>query len=620
MVGDPHFTEKNISDSEELTTRLLRVIKKTQPDFVVLLGDLLDHHERIHSAALNTATKLITSVAKHVPVYLIIGNHDYCLAKNTPVLMWDGTTKMSQDITVNDKVIGDDGTCKTIKKLFSGNTKMYQVSQTKGVDYTVTGNHILSLKCGQNKFWNAAKSRWTVKWLSNNLQLKSRFFTTELDADKFLDTIKNKNVLDISVKDYLLLPKNVQDLLYGYKATMVYWPTQLVGLDPYILGCQLNSGSTKYIPREYIVNDEQTRLQLLAGFIDTDGTVLDDTIVISPGPHLCTTLVYLCRSLGFSVYRENATTIHISGNVDKIPMRTKCIPTINKSTDMLTNISVSEQDIQPYYGWELSEGHHFLLEDFTVTHNCNNQQFLTSNHGFNSFKGIHNVTICDRVIAETINGHKFIFCPYVPPGRFTEALDTLFETYQRWDDATCIFAHQEFYGCKFNPIMKSTDGDHWDLDNPLVVSGHIHNKQWLQPNIYYTGSSMQHAFGETANKTIAMLEWKPKFKFVEIDLELRKKVIVYLDIEKVQSFVPKGGRTQTKLVLRGNPAQIKVFKKSACCKKLQQLCKISFTCTDQQNIQESAQPDKRHVLDVLSELIKTDDKNVHEAFDELVKK
>ena len=127
-----------------------------------------------------------------------------------------------------------------------------------------------------------------------------------------------------------------------------------------------------------------------------------------------------------------------------------------------------------------------------------NQQFLTENHWLSGMKEWKNTVIVDKVISETINGEKFVFTPYVPPGRFEEALNTLDGD---WKDASCIFAHQEFYGCKMGAIV-SVEGDNWSIENPHVVSGHIHSRQIPQENIYYTGSAMQHAFGESEKNII----------------------------------------------------------------------------------------------------------------------
>ena len=107
-----------------------------------------------------------------------------------------------------------------------------------------------------------------------------------------------------------------------------------------------------------------------------------------------------------------------------------------------------------------------------------NQQFLTKNHWMNALKEWCNTIIVDKVISETINGQKFVFIPYVSPGRFQEALETFPE---KWTDATCIFAHQEFFGCKMGAII-SVEGDKWPLDYPMVISGHIHSRQMPQKN------------------------------------------------------------------------------------------------------------------------------------------
>ena len=102
-----------------------------------------------------------------------------------------------------------------------------------------------------------------------------------------------------------------------------------------------------------------------------------------------------------------------------------------------------------------------------------NQQFMTDNHWLNGLKEWNNVVVVDKIISDVIGHKKFIFCPYVYVGRFEEALNLLDTD---WKDSQCIFAHQEFYGCKMG-AFNSIDGDKWDLENPQVISGHIHLNQ-----------------------------------------------------------------------------------------------------------------------------------------------
>lgn len=251
---------------------------------------------------------------------------------------------------------------------------------------------------------------------------------------------------------------------------------------------------------------------------------------------------------------------------------------------------------------------------------CNNSQFLTSRHPFNSFKNIDNVTVCDCVVSCTIGREKYIFTPYVPPERLEEALDTLSDVGQKWTDARCIFAHQEFFGCRFNPVMTSTEGDIWPEDFPLVISGHIHDSQRLQSNIYYTGSSMQHAFGESHDKTIAYVTFKEKdFSIKKIDLELRKKKIRYMNVENADQFALEPN-TLVKLVLKGRPEQFKVFRRGQIFKKLQeQGISVSFSPhPTQQEVEECKKPEKKAVLDILKVMIEKEDEYVHRAYSELV--
>ena len=194
-----------------------------------------------------------------------------------------------------------------------------------------------------------------------------------------------------------------------------------------------------------------------------------------------------------------------------------------------------------------------------------NQQFLTKNHWMNGIKEWNNTVVVDLVVSETIRGEKFIFVPYVPPGRFKEALDT-FDG--EWQDASCIFAHQEFAGCKMGAIV-SVEGDKWPLTDPAVVSGHIHSKQSPQPNVYYSGSAMQHAFGESEKNIIACLTFEEgEYVNDEVDLGLPRKKIVYMDVEDIENYLPKETQDKIKVTLTGSYEQFKAVKKTKKYKNL----------------------------------------------------
>ncbi len=54
----------------------------------------------------------------------------------------------------------------------------------------------------------------------------------------------------------------------------------------------------------------------------------------------------------------------------------------------------------------------------------NNSDFLSDRHPFTSMEPWYRTQVVDRVRTWSMKGHLLIFVPYVPPGRFIEALDS----------------------------------------------------------------------------------------------------------------------------------------------------------------------------------------------------
>ena len=622
-IGDPHFQVSNILEVDLFIDKIEKLVKDEKPDLCVILGDLLHTHERLHTTALNKAYEFVEKMRNLTLTYVLVGNHDMCLGKDIPVLMWDGTIKLSQDVKINDELIGDDGKKCKVVSICSGKNELYKIDQLRGDSYVVTKNHLLTFKCGFHKsmFWNNVKKCWTVKWIDeNDMTLKSKFFSlnrcknkdeAELEAKYFKDSIPDISSIDISIEKYLTIPKNVRDRLYCYRTDGVYWPSKDVSLDPYILGMWLGDGckrgsdidlinkynliNNKHISSEYLCNDENTRLQLLAGFIDAVGTVTRDRRLIrisqsANNIHLIDEFAKLSRSLGFSTHIETdffnsegsiTRSMSISGNIEKIPIileHKKCLPNGidtkgRKCADKLkSGIKVTYIGIGDYYGFEIdNKSKRFLLGDFTVTHNCNNQIYLTDDHWMNGMKEWENVVVVDKVKHLKMDKYNFVFCPYVYPGRFEEALNT--GEYD-WKEVDIIFAHQEFAGCKMGAII-SVEGDKWSLEYPNVISGHIHSRQTPQKNIYYCGSAMQHAFGESEENIIPIVEFEEfedsrEYKLREVDLDLPRKKIVYMDISNIDTYdssvIPEADTI--KLTVSGVYDEFKAFKKTGKYKEL----------------------------------------------------
>lgn len=200
----------------------------------------------------------------------------------------------------------------------------------------------------------------------------------------------------------------------------------------------------------------------------------------------------------------------------------------------------------------------------------NNSNFLTDEHPFNAMKLWDNTYIIDKTKsyifsenklregdAANPDEYKFVFVPYVPPGRLQEALDTIENPFEH---TQAFFAHQEVFNAKMGAIV-STAGDKWSLDNPLMVSGHIHDYDLLQPNMIYTGVPLMHSFGDKPDKTVSLFTFENKNWTQErIDLGLIKKVTIYLTPEQVVNYTPPENKL-VKLVVKGDEASIKTVAK-----------------------------------------------------------
>lgn len=231
-----------------------------------------------------------------------------CHALNTPILMYDGSIKMVQDIKVGECLMGDDSTPRKVLSLATGKDDMYDIFFNYG-KYCVNSEHILCLK----------------------------------DV--------NDNVVEIPVCDYLKLDKSEQESLRGYTVG-VSFPSIPTKKSPYAIGLMVGAAKIDKIPDEYKINDRNIRLNVIMGLLDTvDQTDIgDNNIELSITGTLAEDVIYILRSLGICVYKTLNDTVNI------------CL----KKSEA---ISVSYVNHDTYYGFTLDGNNRYLLGDFTVTHN-----------------------------------------------------------------------------------------------------------------------------------------------------------------------------------------------------------------------------------------------------------
>jgi superfamily II DNA or RNA helicase len=300
-----------------------------------------------------------------------------CLGINTPILMYDGTIRLVQDIKIGDVLMGDDSTPRNVLSLARGKEMMYKVVSKKGDGYIVNESHILSLK-------------------SSTMMNKQ---------------MPKGSVVDMSVLEYLALPKSYHGRggpLLGYRVPILF-PEKNVELDPYLLGYWLGDGSLeragaegagerlnsvdgsrrsskgtiittqdstvikyivncfktkhtslylkytgqqydyrinsiesrdnfmmnflrnnnlinhKHIPHHYKCNSRKIQLELLAGLIDSDGYYHDNCYeIVQKNETLLDDIVFLSKSLGFSAMkRKTHKTCTNSRGREEVELRSR---------------------------------------------------------------------------------------------------------------------------------------------------------------------------------------------------------------------------------------------------------------------------------------------------------
>jgi len=263
----------------------------------------------------------------------------------------------------------------------------------------------------------------------------------------------------------------------------------------------------------------------------------------------------------------------------------------------------------------------------------NQSQFLTNNHFFNPFKKWPGVTIVDVPISVKIGDNTIVMCPYVAPGRFIEALNTMFEYEDPvdWQLADCIFAHQEvrvrnedgLIGVVYNG-KESSKADIWDEVYPPLICGHIHDECRLGTNVYYMGSARQVNFDESPDKRVWNITFDEEgFQHDKIDLGLKARKEIEMEYENIKSFdFDLLEKYYIKIKLKGTREQFKLFRKSQLHAKLSRLgVKIAFDPEVEDNPfiinLGSALKDDVSFEGILRELIKTKPAVIQEAYEEM---
>lgn len=338
-----------------------------------------------------------------------------CHGKGTQILMYNMTKKNVEDVVVGDKVMGADGSPRTVLNLSRGFGKLYRIDQVKGDSYVVNENHVLSLKpsisykslglnagdvhnvgmqdflsysCGMqtnmkgykadlinlnnNSYFDLDDAYMLGLWLADGTSSRPQITVSKADKELEDEVLKYalKNNYSINV-----CPSNNRkgctmfDYAGGYLRKLK----------------ELGVLNNKHIPNFLLTASYEIRLNILAGILDGDGHLTHNGYeVVQKKTQLAEDLVLLVRSLGlccsvadkFSKCQnfdgDVYSRLHINGHTDKIPnrlTRKKAKPRKQIKDALRSGITVTQIEDGDYFGFEVDGDHLYCLGDFTVTHN-----------------------------------------------------------------------------------------------------------------------------------------------------------------------------------------------------------------------------------------------------------
>ena len=346
-----------------------------------------------------------------------------CLKKGTLVLMFDGSTKKVEDIQINDKIMGPDSLPRTVVNINSGQEEMFDVFHKKLQPeflYGCNESHILSLKYCSNdgryglkkdqiidisvKEYNSLSKRFKrllmgfrsgVEFPKKSLSIPPYILGCWLgDGHSASPTLTSMDYEIINEwKNYAISMKmEIREQSDNISKATTYFITsgkQNGRNDRNVvtnLLREMNLIDNKHIPQDFLLTSREDRLNLLAGLIDTDGTLVDKStfVITQKNNTLSENIIFLSKSLGFKTtfrkinsYSQNGTegeynSITIGGNTWEIPtkLERKQAKFRKLSRNPLSyGIKLVSTGVDTYYGFTLKEEPHFILGDFTVTHN-----------------------------------------------------------------------------------------------------------------------------------------------------------------------------------------------------------------------------------------------------------
>lgn len=160
--------------------------------------------------------------------------------------------------------------------------------------------------------------------------------------------------------------------------------------------------------------------------------------------------------------------------------------------------------------------------------------------------------VVDQVMVVTVANIPLLCAPYIPPGKFAEALQQgIAKSGVSPTTIRACLGHQEVRGVKMylSDQHSSNSTDVWPTTFnpngwPPLISGHIHSYQVLGDNVYYPGSPIQHEIREPADKTVSVFEFgADKVPLVETRIAVggRQRILYHISYDDITKItIPQG--------------------------------------------------------------------------------
>jgi hypothetical protein len=367
-------------------------------------------------------TGILAALRTHRAAMLVMATGlGKCLAPNTLVLLSNGCAIRADSVREGDVLAAPDGGERIVLSTCSGRGPMYRITPTKGEPWECNDVHVLTLvhtETGRtvdiplneyltkSKHWKHCHKLFRAPWAGECVDGRRRLFSPYFlgvllgdgtiggtvsicKPDKEIEgaVMDEAHQLDLRVRKDASRPTAPVFFLLDDQTQKGRGHKGRLRVELERLGLWGLDSSDRHVPHGYKHGSWETRREILAGLLDTDGSLVNDGACfdfVSKSRRLADDVMFLARSLGLAAYAKPARKrcqtgavgdywrVTISGDTDTIPTRIarkQANPRRQKKNALRTGFKVEAIGEGDYAGFTLDGDGRFLLGDFTVTHN-----------------------------------------------------------------------------------------------------------------------------------------------------------------------------------------------------------------------------------------------------------